>query len=450
MKILGFILENFMRVRVVEIRPTNRITTITGRNGQGKTSTLTGLFATLCGRYATPDQPVRKGAKNAKGQVILGDANGDQLLIERIINPDRSTTLKLRPARAGRATGDEIKNPQHELDKLFGEMARDPLEFIQMKPKEQIEVLRKVVKLDVDLDAIAIENQRDFDERTAVNKEVKRLQGVLSAMVVQEGLPARKVDEEAIRKELEGAGAANRVVELARNEKAQLLNLRQQAGMKTARAADLVAAELLAIGELEAQLAAKREALISAKEEYVVATEAEFAAAEVYEEAPEPEFVDVSELMRQLNEAQLANREIAKRDQRDKVLEEVRGFERDASSLSRRIEDRNERKANAMREAKMPVDGLAFDEEQVRFNGIPLSQLGEAEQLRLSAQIMMAGKPTLRVLPIWRGEALDDDNIEMLRKVAEEQHFDVWMVKVDTSGKTGIVIEDGEVVGVNQ
>jgi hypothetical protein len=448
-KILAFILENFMRVRVVEIRPTNRITTITGRNGQGKTSTLTGLFATLQGKYATPDAPVRKGAKNAKGQILLGDKNGDQLIVERIINPDRSTTLKLRPARNGRPTGEDIRNPQTELDKLFGEMARDPLEFIALKPKEQIEVLRTCVKLDVDLDEIAADNKRDFDERTGVNKEIRRLQTVLQGMVVQDGLPKEKVDEHAILQELNLAGQKNREAQGLDAKRAELQRASEASDRKFAAMQEDSKAIVRHMEDLRKQLEMAEINLrrsLDAIQEY---ERVNIAAAQAYLYAPQGELVDVGELSQKLQLAQLTNREIDKRERRDKVEAELREFERDASSLSRRIEDRDERKARAMAEAKMPVDGLTFNEELVLFKGIPLQQLGEAEQLRVSAQIMMAGNPTLRVLPIWRGEALDEENVEMLRAVAEEQDFDVWMVKVDASGKTGIVIEDGEVKAVN-
>lgn len=450
MKVLSFLLENFMRVRVVEIRPVGRITTISGRNGQGKTSTLQGFFATLQGKYSTPGQPVRKGAKQAKGSILLGADDGDQLLIERTINPDRETVLTLRPARNGRATGEAIRNPQAEINKMFGEMARDPLEFIGMKPKEQIEILRQSVKLDVDLDALKTENERDFEERRQVNVEVKRLRAQLDAMVVQDGLPKDKLDEEGIRAKLNGAAEENKAIERLRAQKAQLGNKARDAQYAAKRAEGDIAQQKQMIKEMEASLASAKDTLISFEKEFVDRVEAFRVADEAHTAAAEPQFVNVQGLVAELNDAQLANREIDKRVRRDALEEQVRGFERDSSSLTRAMEDRTERKERAMREARMPVEGLSFDEDQVMFKGIPLEQLGEAEQLRVSAQIMMAGNPVLRVLPIWRGEALDEANIEMLRTIAEEQDFDVWMVKVDASGNTGIVIEDGEVAKVNR
>lgn len=506
MKILAFILEDFMRVRVVEIRPTGRVTTISGRNGQGKTSTLMGLFATLQGKAATPDKPVRKGAKSAKGQILLGDADGEQLLIERIINPDRSTQLQVRPARNGRPTGEKVTNPQSVIDKLFQmatadklditgrEFSRDPLEFMRMDAKEQVQLLRSTVKLvqkcptckgiewakkigettevegtlfvnqgsakgaptqcpeclgegfvPLDVNVLTQENVHDFEERRQVNVEVRRLMAELGTMVVQEGLPTEKVDEAGPLARLNGATESNKAIERVRAQNAQLERDSKDASRAVENCDGRIVLNKLNIEQIELALREAKDMLISNEEEREDLVLAAASAQEKFNNARNPDFVDVSALSHEWQQAQLVNREIDRRVKRDKVLEQLRGFERDSSSLTRRMEEREERKATAMREAKMPIEGLVFDEKQVTFKGIPLKQLGEAEQLRVSAQIMMAGNPSLRVLPIWRGEALDDENIEMLRNVAEEQDFDVWMVRVGDGGSTAVVIEDGEV-----
>ena len=53
--------------------------------------------------------------------------------------------------------------------------------------------------------------------------------------------------------------------------------------------------------------------------------------------------------------------------------------------------------------------------------------------------------PKLRVLRILHGEAMDDDSLKILADMAEEHDFQIWMAKVDSSGKVGIVLEDGMV-----
>ena len=57
----------------------------------------------------------------------------------------------------------------------------------------------------------------------------------------------------------------------------------------------------------------------------------------------------------------------------------------------------------------------------------------------------MAQNPKLKVIFIPRGEALDEDSLDILAELAEENDFDIWIAKVDSSGKMGVVIEDGMV-----
>lgn len=448
MKMLGFLLENFMRVRVVEIRPTRRVTIVSGKNSQGKTSLMHGLMATLLGKRATGEKPVRNGAKNASGTLWVGDGE-HELVITRTINKDRTQSLKVEPAKNGKVTGEPFKSPQEVLNALVGEMAEDPLAFIGMAPKEQIEVLRRVAKVECDFEALTTENARDFAERTNVNREVKRIEGELRAMTVQAGLPAEKLDEVPVREKMHRATDANanaQTIDKAKNE------LRREVDVK-ARAATDAESEL---SECRRNIARLNEQLLTAQEQekkcaakLKQTVRDHESANDAWVAAPAGELVDVSAIALELENVQLVNREIDKRVRREAVESLLTAEQRKSMDLTRAIEARDEQKAHALKDAKMPVEGLTFDEERVLFKGIPLGQLGEAEQLRVSAEIMMAGEPKLRILPIWRGEALDDDNLAMLDGLAEAHDFHVLMLKVDSTGSVGIVLEDGEVKTVN-
>jgi hypothetical protein len=53
------------------------------------------------------------------------------------------------------------------------------------------------------------------------------------------------------------------------------------------------------------------------------------------------------------------------------------------------------------------------------------------------------------VLCIRHGEALDEDGLKILAELAEENDFQIWMARVDSSGKVGIVLEDGMIARRN-
>lgn len=441
MRILEFVAENYKRIRIVEIRPKNHVTQITGANGQGKTSVLDGMFALFEGKRAIPERPVRKGAEKSRLQATLGDENGKPLLIaKRTIASDRTTTLTIEAAPGAVRP---IGTPQAVLDELIGNMSFDPLAFMELEPAHQAQRLRSLVKVDVDLEALTKENEADFTARTEVNREVTRLKGVISGMVVQSGLPAEKIDEAAILAELNNAGARNKEIEGIRVVKANLGLKRMQAENAKERAQEKLSqadADLLAAIEKQRQAV---EAMNLAKDNLVEAQKA-------YNDAPDAEYVETSILTERLQTAQVTNREIDKRTNFEKLQAQLAEQTKFSQDYTRAIEFREQQKSEAMQRAAMPMDGLSFTEAGVWYNQIPLKQMGEADQLRICLALSMAANPKLRAVPIHRGEALDTNSLALIEKMAEENDFQIFMSRVDTSGTVGIVLSDGMVESDNQ
>jgi hypothetical protein len=435
MHILGLVAENVKRIRVVEIVPKGRVIQITGKNGQGKTSVIDAIYYALVGKKALPDKPVRKGAEKARIRLDLGE-----LIVTRIIGANGSNSLQVESA-----AGAKFTSPQQVLDELLGLLAFDPLEFVGMKKKEQVEALRKIVKLEIDVEAINTANREDFEERRNVNRDIERLRGQMVDITVQEGLPKERQDDKPILLAMEKAGEVNAEAQKQGEKRQAMQNAiaaKRTAAFGKGQEEKAASAEA---EELEKRLTAVRKKSAQLKLELVaMASEAEQMQKEL-DAMPAPEFADVSALTAELQKVQLTNREIDKRDRRAVLEKELAAKVREAGTLTRAMEDREESKRSALATAKMPITGLSFDEEGVLLNGIPLDQLGEAEQIKVSVSIAMAANPKLRVLRIMHGEALDDDSMKVLEEMAEANDFQIWMAKVDSTGKVGIVMEDGSV-----
>src|SRR3990167_8327172 len=99
--------------------------------------------------------------------------------------------------------------------------------------------------------------------------------------------------------------------------------------------------------------------------------------------------------------------------------------------------------------AAMPVPGLGFGEGSVTFDGVPFDQAETSAQIRVGVAIAMAANPKLRVIRIKEGSFLDQDNLALIAEMARAHDYKVWLERVDTSGKVGVVIDDGQVVAVN-
>ncbi len=428
MHILNLLVENYKRIKFVEIARKGRLTAITGKNGQGKTSTLDSIWSALAGKRGFPDQPVRKGAHKARIRLEL-----DDLVVTRVITPAGTNSLVVETRK-----GVQMASPQAILDELIGERTADPQAWVRMKPKEQAEMLRKLANVDYDFDGANAANAADYEERLQIGRDVKRLEGAIGAITVQTGLPKERVDEAPILEKLNGASAINQKALLAKEQRDQLMKNSEAAFAAAANNAKTATALRQQIDELQEQLkkAEDQQAGLDRDAEIIY---------QVFSEAPVGGLVDVTALTQELQQAQLINREIDKRARREELETQLRDQRHKVEDLSRAMVRRLEEKMSALSRATLPVPGLTVDEEQVLFEGIPVAQLGEGEQIRIGARILMAQNPKLRVIFIPHGEALDDDSLDILAEMAEQNDFDIWIAKVDSSGKVGVVIEDGMV-----
>jgi hypothetical protein len=130
-------------------------------------------------------------------------------------------------------------------------------------------------------------------------------------------------------------------------------------------------------------------------------------AAREVEGLAEEDLPDVDAIEKQLAEADDVNAAVRPRSERIGG----RRHAGDAKARVRRADraDRalDEKKADAIAAAKMPIDGLAFDDSGVTYRGVPFKQCSAAEQLRVSLAMAMAMNPKIRVVRITDGSLLD-------------------------------------------
>lgn len=395
--------ENFKRVKIVDITPKDNMVVISGNNGQGKSSVMDSFMATLCGGLAMKDQPqpIRDGQDRAEVTVDLG-----QYKVTRVWTPGGShVTVE--------GDGQTFKRPQELLDSIIGKLSFDPMEFMRMKPKEQRDTLLSVVPLEINLPLWETQRQKEYDRRTEIGRNAERLKGKLTAFPIAANL--NLPDEELGMVELSG-------------KLASAIEFNQGLAQQKVRVAKLEST----VTELEQQLKEAQRDLQDAKDEL-----------RIYGNGTPK---DTELIKRELSEAETTNVAIRQKKERVKAENELKEAEAayDAqTAILKRME--GERK-DALAKAKMPIPGLGFDSEGVTYNDKPLTQASSAEQTMVSMAIAMSLNPTLKVIRIMDGSLLDDQSMEMVRKLAEERDFQIWIEKVDGSGKVGIYIEEGEII----
>ena len=430
MKIIELKAENVKKLRAVQIRPDGSpLVQITGANGQGKSSVLDSIYMALAGSKAIPGQPVRAGADKAVIRLDLGE-----LVVTRRFTAEGGTTLTVAAEN-----GAKFPSPQRMLDDLLGSLTFDPLAFSRMEPKKQLETLRGLVKIETDIEALDQANVGDFARRTELNRAARDARARADGIEVPDDLPAKPIDTEALVAQLAGAADEAALIEKRRagrlDAARQVTDNRRLATMARERAAQLrqQADELIRQAE-ESERAAQDHT------DHAHELEQKLASAE-----PLPEPPDTGALRERIAEAQRVNRAIEARTRKQDELETAAELERQADQLTEAMAERSRQRAEAIKNAAMPVQGLGFSSDGVTFNGLPFDQASSAEQLRVSVAIAMAANPKLRVLRIKDGSLLDERSLAMIAEMAGENDYQVWIEQVDTSGKVGIVMEDGAV-----
>ena len=119
------------------------------------------------------------------------------------------------------------------------------------------------------------------------------------------------------------------------------------------------------------------------------------------------------------------------------------------AELTTRMGEIDERKAQLLTQARMPVEGLEVVEDGLRLGGVPLEQASQAEQLRCSLAIAIAQSPRLRDVWAKSGSLLDEEGLETLRQVAADLDCRLWLEMVnERPGDTrAVIIRDGQAVG---
>lgn len=405
--------DNFQILKAVAVKVDGTVLTVNGRNGQGKSSLLGAVAAALGGKDAFPEKPVREGEQT--GEIFLDF--GGLKLTRKFWNKEGGGFQQ--SLRLEYADGKRPKEPQGVLDALRGSpIADDPIAFSRLKPKERYDLLKGLIH-DFDFDDIAERRANLFEDRTIVGRDFEKAKGAAESIVVPDDAPAEPIDVSALASQLQTAIQHNATIDKrvsGREDAAENLeNMRDRADRLTAELKQLNSA----IDALQLQIE-NAEAL--------------------------PEKVDVTALQQRMANAETLNAAARKRAEKQARVSEAMQLEEQYNGLTLKIQNLDKVKAVAIENAKLPVEGLTFGDNDILLDGLPFDQASTARKIRTATALLMAMKPELRVLLVREGSLLDDEARAALEADAKAHGFVVLMECVGAGDGSGIVIENGEIV----
>ena len=421
MKIEHFKIENFKRLRYVEMRPEGNLIVIGGRNGQGKTSLIDALADALAGRKTAIPEPVTRGEE--RSEVIVDTDDGWR--IRKYYTAEGTYGLAITKGDLEAAKGVTL------LSKWSNALSFDPLAFARDTPHAQAEQLRKLVGLDFfDLDKRRAEI---YEKRTVTNRLLRDAIGVIESMPEPPADAPQVMDVRELLTQqadaslkIEGNALLRRALEKAQDAR---LGTRDR------------------VNDLAVRVDRLKRELAAAERDLQLAEEADDGALQhIRELTPRVDVLvdpDIAAINAKIAVAEEHNERARTWQERERAIERKMELEKESEGFTFDINDIDEQKEAAVREADFPVAGLGFNADGlVTFGGLPFSQSAESERIRVSAAIALAMNPEMRVLLIRDGSGLDEDSLGLLEDLAVEHGAQIFIERIGEEGAS-IVIENG-------
>lgn len=408
--------KNIMKIKEINICPKSELVLIAGANAVGKTSVIKSLEIAFKGKKAMAGITKIVNDEEREADIV---ADFDEIVIKRHFTDDGKEELRVL-----RKDGTRIKKtPQGVLDAMYNKMLK-PYEFKEMKPKEQKKLLINSLNLDIDLPKLEGEREKIYDIRTVKGHNRDNAKAHLEKMEIPESwedMPIKEISVGKLVDELNKRRDHNQSIE----------DTKQKMEYNKDRNADLVKR----LERIESEIRKGKKCIASNKK--FLKENAKINEAEIRSEIDKVE------------EKNIRIREAVK--YRD-LHKEFKKFNSEYNNFTKQIENIDKTIEQALVKTKMPIPGLEIYEDGLGIDGLPFAQLAESDQLKAAIGISMGiePQPEIGVLIIENGRDLDSKNWEIVRKMARENEYQIWVQYLDESGEIGFIIKEGRVAKIGR
>jgi len=455
LRIIEFQARAVKALKAVTIKPGEKsIVKLTGRNRQGKSSILDAIWMGLGGKSCIPSKPIREGEENGEVFLDLGE-----------FTVTRKITSNGEYLQVQNKEGFKASKPQEFLSGKLGNRARNPLEFMRLRPDEQVKALQDMVSIQVDpekfseitgLPAKGIDFEHNpvtvldqaykhlFEKRTEANRKVKDLEGALKSISAQ--IPAGQDQTQPVSVKELFAERQTLETKKAANDKQREALARDTAKLETLeRNIETIDAKIAELKNQLVKLRDNRQVIVMQHQEL----DGELAGCRLaIEQLVDPDFTDIDARIAAADET---NRIANLVKQHTEALTTHSETSEYSQFLSECLTNLKVYKTELIQTAGLPVAGLGFENGEVTYNGIPLSQASTREQIEVSCGICAAENPSIGILTVDIGFAeLDKSGQEALLNFAKEKGLQIWCTKVSEEPEAdGFHIYEGSLVAVD-
>jgi hypothetical protein len=408
MKILQIEVSNYRLIKALMLELDGQNLAVAGNTGQGKTTAISLLWEAL----KTVGDPVTHGEKKGQIRITLGDGETEVFVT-------RSFTAKTAPITIVTSKGKSIS--AGAFADWFCGLGQNPHKIMDMGPKEQAQSLLEAVKLPdgVDLDELDTRRATAATERLDLKRDGERDAKALG----DEPEKAERVDISELLQQQNDAAESNAkrtgCIGAISNTESALEILKATAAQK---AKELEQAENAVDEQIELlnQLSATLSTIAPA--------------------------IDMSGLQQSIQDGSAANTKADRWDawnEKNQALEKLRA---DYKAKDNEVKELDQAKKDALAASVWPLDGLSVEDGTIIFNGSPLQQCGNSEQMlvcgALAAETISQHK--LHVVRMDGIESMSPEDFKQLAKIFNDKGIQVLSSRV-TRGD----VDDGELLIVD-
>lgn len=408
-KINSLELENVKRIKAVKVEPTqNGLTTIGGRNNQGKTSVLDAIAWTLGGNKFKPSSPVREGS-TIPPNLNIKLSNG--LIVER---KGKNSTLKVTDPNGNKAG-------QQLLDTFIEELALNLPKFMDANNKEKASILLKIIGVEDHLIELNHEEIELYNNRRAIGQIADQKKKYAKEQVFYNDVPKDLISPQSLINQQQAILAQNGENQRKRERVTQIEYS--------------VSTLTKEIAALKKQLQAKEQELNKATADLTIA---KTNALDLIDQSTE-------ELEKNLADIEETNRKIRANLDKEKAEEDAKQYQVQYEKLTEQIETVREKRINLLKNADLPLPGLSVEDNELTYNGKKWDSMSGSDQLKVATAIVRKLNPDCGFVLIDKLEQMDIETMNEFGAWLEQEGLQAIATRVSVGDECSIIIEDGYV-----
>jgi len=294
--------------------------------------------------------------------------------------------------------------------------------------------------LGLDLSDLDTEHAQIYEQRRLLNQQLRDAQGALAELPPPHAdVPDDEVSVSRLLDEKERLDA-----QLDANEAERAMLEAMCCAAETAAQNITETEERIAM--LKLQLDAAKQMLAKQHTQHVALAEEHDAKLDEVAALVDP---DIDALKRQIAGAEETNRKVRQNQARATHAGKVAQLRTASDKLTLKLNANRAARQKRIAAADFPVPGLGFGDDGPVLNGIPLHQTSHTEQQEVSAAVMAAANPGIKVFCIPDASTLDAEGLAFMAELAERHDCQLWEEDGRTTDPAAIIIEDGHVQGAD-